>query len=343
MISIRSVTCRRISLPILLIATLLSVSFSSHTRAMARSPSKSGKSDKSDKSELTAASPQEASPGQGGSQAITKLLSPTALNIFDFGPHRFKVQYPPKGPGFSGVYMTVTAVQISQTSFSRRVSGTSFAKAVCVVYTGETGNCIDYEVTCSNASGQVIQCPTSTSPYISFWTSYDTEQPIVNPGLLTTPIGANSWQNVLDWFFLTRIDPTAHGHTKGWSEFVSVALGTTNGQGLGEFAFNPPLQTLDPKSFPVGQPIPVSFQLTSVVNNCGQPVTDAVASLSVLKVADSQGHAVSQIVYYRQNAFKYSGGSYEFSLPTTSFAAGTYVLTVYGDAFVSQETYFTIQ
>ncbi len=284
----------------------------------------------------------DGSPTQPGSQSVTQLLSPTALNIFNFGAHRFKVQYPPNGPVFSGVYMTVTAVPISQAAYYKRLSGTPFANALCIIYDGAAGNCIDYQVTCATVSGQVIPCPASSAPNIQFWSSYDTEQPIVNPGLLTSPIGANSWQNVMDTFFLTRIDPTTHGHTKGWSEFVSVALGATNPQGLGTFAFNSPLQPLDPKVFPVNQPIPVSFQLSSVAN-CNRPVTDAVASLTVLKVADALGHPLSQFVYYRLNAFKYSSAGYEYTLPTNSFAPGTYVLTVYGNAFVSTETYFTIQ
>jgi len=284
-------------------------------------------------------SPQ--APTKTVSQAITQPLSPTALNVFNFGNHKFKVQYP-AGSRFSGVEMTVTAVDISQEAFSQRVLNTAFAKSLCVVYTGELGNCIDYQVTCTNTARQAIKCPTTTSGYILFWSTYDTGQPIVNPGFLTTPIGANTWQNVLDSFYLTQADPTAHGHTKGWSEFVSVAVGVTVSEGLGEFSFNAPLLALDPKSFAAGETIPVSFHLASDIH-CANPINDASASVSVLMVANGLGTAVSEMIYSKQNAFTYVNGNYEFALPTKSFPAGTYVLTVYGNAFVTQETYFTIQ
>jgi hypothetical protein len=146
----------------------------------------------------------------------------------------------------------------------------------------------------------------------------------------------------MDAFYLTREDPTTHGHTKGWSEFFAVALGATNPQGLGEFAFNAPLRTLDPKVFPVNSTIPVSFTLTSCLH-CGQSVSDAVASISVLKVANAAGVAEPQFIFSKQNAFTYANGVYQFSLPTARDPAGTYVLTVYGDAFVSQQVYFTLQ
>lgn len=72
------------------------------------------------------------------SQAITLPLSPTSLNVFNFGAHNFKVQYPP-GTAFSGVFMTVTTVQMSQSAFHARVAGSQFANALCVVYPGEAG------------------------------------------------------------------------------------------------------------------------------------------------------------------------------------------------------------
>jgi hypothetical protein len=273
--------------------------------------------------------------------SITEPLSPLYPNIFNFGPHVFKVQYP-TGSKFTGVYMTVTAVQISQPEFSKRVAGTAFSNATCVVYNSELGNCIDYQVTCSNASHQAIQCPTSTSSNIDFWSSYDTTQAIINPGFLSTQIGLNEWNNNFDFFYLLKIDPTAHGHTKGWSEFVSVALGTTNPEGLGEFSFNAPLLADDSRIFTPGTAIPVSFKLASTVH-CGQPVTDASAGLTVVLVANPEGQTLSTVVLAKQNVFKYANGSYQFPLPTSNFAAGTYILTVFGDAFVTQSTYFTIQ
>jgi hypothetical protein len=272
------------------------------------------------------------------SQSITLPLSPTALNVFNFGPHSFKVRYP-AGTAFSGIDMTVTAVQLNQSAFKQRVAGTQFSNSSCVVYSGEGGFCIDYQVTCATTAHMPATCPHTTSSYISVLSSFDTTQLITNPGLLTAPIGADSWQNILDQFFLTRRDPTAHGHTKGFSQFVVVSLGVTDPNGSGTLIFNAPLRSSDPRSFPVGMNIPVSFNLVS----SGHPVPGAIASISVLMVADGAGHPASEVVFYRQNAFTFTGKSYDFTLSAAYLPAGTYSLTVYGDAFASQDVSFTVK
>jgi hypothetical protein len=272
--------------------------------------------------------------------SITQPLSPTALNVFNFGPHSFKVMYP-AGTSFSGIEMTVTAVPLSQSEFSQLVAGTQFANASCDVYLGEAGNCIDYQVTCSNAEQQPVACPSETTASIAVLTSFNSNQAIVNPGLFTAPIGTDSWTNILDAYYFMRIDPTAHGHTKGFSQFVAVALGATDAQGLGKFSFNAPLRKDDPRSFPAGIGIPVSFSLISATHP-GEPVTDATAGLTVLMVLNGKGQAVSEPVFAEQNPFKYSDGNYEFTLPR-NFAPGGYILTVYGNAFATQSTSFTIQ
>jgi len=276
-----------------------------------------------------------------GDPSITQPLSPTALNVFNFGPHLFKVQYPP-GVSFSGVEMTVDAVSITRSEFSQRVSNTSFAKSLCVVYSGESGDCIDYQVTCSNTAADPIACPKAPSPYISVDTSFDTQQSIVNPGFLTTPIGLNEWKNILQAFYLVKVDPTSHGRTKGFSEFVVVSQGATNQQGLGNLSLNAPFRSTDPRSFPPGSEIPVSFRLTSV-GNPSQPVTDALAGLSIVRVANSSGEPVTEAWFHQSNAFVYQGGSYQYSLQAQKYPAGTYMLAIYGDAFASQQVSFTIE
>jgi hypothetical protein len=274
------------------------------------------------------------------STSITQPLSPTSLNVFNFGPHSFKVQYPP-GTEFSGIKMTVVAEQLSPSAFSHRVQNTRFYKAACDIYGGEAANCIDYLVTCSNGENQPIACPSTTAAHIAVETSFNSNQEIVNPGFLTTPIGQNAWMNILDAFFEMRIDPTAHGHTNGFSEFVAVALGATDAQGLGNFVFEPPLQSQEPRSFADGSSLPVAFTLSSAANP-PEPVTDATAGLTVLMVANAQNQPVSEAAFAQQIAFAYEGGAYRFNLSTKKFARGTYVLTIFGDAFASQATTFTL-
>ena len=97
--------------------------------------------------------------------------------------------------------MTVVAAQATQASIQQRLAGTQFANAACIVYSGTGGNCVDYQVTCSNTGGSQITCPSDSSPTITVKTSFDTLQPITNPGFLTTPIGTNDWTNIFDSFY----------------------------------------------------------------------------------------------------------------------------------------------
>jgi hypothetical protein len=273
------------------------------------------------------------------SQTITLPLSATSLNVFNFGVHSYKVQYPP-GTAFSGVFMTVTAVQLSQSSFHDRVAGTQFSHALCVVYAGESGFCIDYKVACANAAKHPIACPKSDPGDITVESSFNTEQSITNPGFLDAPNQTNLWTNILFQYFQVRIDPTPTGHTKGFSEFVVAALGATNGQGPAQLKFNAPMRNQDPRVFPVGTAVPVSFSLAST-NHPGA-VTDATASLSVLLTADPAGTKTPAVIFAQQHAFLFAGGSYSFTIPSQGFRPGTYALTVYGDAFPSTRVSFTM-
>lgn len=280
------------------------------------------------------------SPAPATSQTITQPLSPTAPNTFNFGPHNFTVQYPP-GTSFSGVNMTVTAVQTAQQTFKQRVAGTSFANATCIVYSGVGGNCVDYQVTCSSTSGGTITCPSVSTPSITVKTSFDTQQQIINPGFLTTPIGTNEWTNIFESFYLQRIDPTVKGRTKGFSEFVAVDLGATNGQGAGTLNILDPLKSTDARIFPVGTMIPVQFTLSSLADPA-TAVTDATAGLSLVQISDANGNATANIILDVPKAFCFMGGKYSHFLRTRGYAPGTYALTIYGNAFVAQQVQFTL-
>ena len=275
-----------------------------------------------------------------GSQSIKHPLSPTAPTTFNYGPHSFIVQYPP-GTNFSGVNMTVVAAQATQASIQQRLAGTPFANAACIVYSGAGGNCVDYQASCSNAGGSQITCPSESSPTITVKSSFDTLQPITNPGFLTTPIGTNNWTNIFDSFFLQRIDPTMKGRTSGFSEFVAVDLGATNNQGAGTFQFQPPLQSNNQRSFVVGASIPVEFHLASVANPA-VPVTDAIAGITIVMISDANGNPTSKLVLEKPAAFTYGGGNYSYLLSTSGYAPGTYNITVYGNAFVAQQVEFTL-
>lgn len=280
-----------------------------------------------------------AAAGPPGTQQVTQALSPNQPNTFNFGTNSFVVQYP-AGTSFSGVSMTVTEVEITQGEFGQRVAGTHFAGATCIAYAGAGGNCVDYQVTCSStATGNPVTCPGEAAPTIAVQTDFTTLQPIVNPGFLTTPIGENEWTNIFTGFS----DPIVRGKTKGFSEFVAVDLPVTNSQGEGTLAFVAPLRSTDPRTFSAGVAIPAAFDLTSLANS-GKPITNAVANLTIQMVANAAGQAQSTVVLALLNAFKFQSGSgeYLFQINSSGFAAGTYVLTVYGDSFAAQHVQFTI-
>jgi YVTN family beta-propeller protein len=265
-------------------------------------------------------------------QIITLLLSPTQPNVFNFGTNSFVVQYP-AGTNFSNIDMTTAAVEITQASFQQRVAGTQFANATCIVYSGTGGNCVDYQVTCSS-SGNPITCPGEPQPTIAVQTGFNTSQAIVNPGFLTTPIGQNQWQNIFTGFQ----DPTVKGKTTGFSEFVAVDLGATNPQGLANLKI---LYPQFPFTLHPGHSFPVGIQLTSVAN--GSPVTDAKASIAVTMVADGNGNPTQQTVLSATNVFKRdTPGVYVYSVHAVKYPAGTYNVTIYGNAFAAFEGQFKI-
>ncbi len=264
---------------------------------------------------------------------ITQPLSPTQQNTFNFGSNSYAVQYPPDTQ-FPGVNMTVTAVEMTQAQFQQRVAGTEFANASCIVYGGGAGNCIDDQVTCSDNNGHPIACPSETEPTIALQTSFKTSQAIINPGYLTTPIGQNQWKNI----FTGYADPTVRGQTSGFSEFVAVDLGATNPQGLAQLKIlNPVL----PATFWNGHRIRVRIRLTSLAN--GKPISDAKVSISVVMIADARGNPTQQLILSRRNPFEHIGdGIYTFNIYAYKYAAGTYNVTIYGDAFPAYQGQFKI-
>lgn len=264
---------------------------------------------------------------------ITLPLSPTQPNVFNFGPHNQVVQYPPN-TSFSGINMTTTAVQITQTQFQQRVAGTQFANATCIVYAETGGNCVDYQVTCTDNSGNQIACPSESEPTISVQTSFSTSQAIVNPGYLTTPIGQNAWTNI----FTGYSDPTVKGKTTGFSEFVAVSLGATNPQGLAQFKL---LHPLLPKTLVHGTNLPVVIQLKSVAN--GKSTTDASVNISVVMIADDDGNPAQQLVLSAMNAFKQPrSGDYTYLIKAGRYTEGTYIVTIYGNAFPAYQGKFMV-
>lgn len=197
---------------------------------------------------------------------------------------------------------------------------------------------MDDQVTCSSSpSGTpIITCPSEAQPTIDVETDFSTQQAIINPGYLTTPIGQNQWQNIFSGF----VDPKVKGQTSGFSEFVAVDLGATNPQGPAKFEIIDPQL---PRNIVLGHgSIPVLIRLTSVAD--GSPISDAEASISVVMIADANGNPIQQTVLSAINAFQQTGGRghYRFNLDTSKYGLGTYSVTIYGDAFPAYQGQFKI-
>jgi YVTN family beta-propeller protein/probable HAF family extracellular repeat protein len=264
---------------------------------------------------------------------ITQPLSPTQPNVFNFGTNNQTVTYPP-GTNFTGVNMTTAAVEITQAQFAQRVAGTQFAGATCIVYSGSGGNCVDYQVTCSDTNGNPITCPGETEATITVQTGFSTSQAIINPGYLTTPIGENLWENIFTGF----TDATVIGKTKGFSEFVAVDLGADNAQGEAKYQILSP--TL-PTTFCSPQIIPLEIHLTSVAN--GTAITDAQAGVSVMRLEDEHGNPDQQILLAAPNVFVQTlPGRYKYDVQSPNYPPGTYALTIFGNAFPAFQGRFKI-
>jgi len=275
-------------------------------------------------------------------QKITQPLSPTGINVFNFGSHSFKVAYP-SGTSFSGVKMRVVAEQIPPDEFPQRVATSSFAKAICIPYAGAGDNCVIYQVSCTNTANNSVTCPTTGLPNITVLTSYDTAQPIVHPGFLHAPTGTDQWTNIFTEFFLQRVDPTTKGETTGFSDFVAVDLGGDDpDEPLSIFSgFLAPLAPAQSRVFPFGGNVPVRFRLT---NQAGEAVTNSKARISVM--SSGAIFPVQPINPFGiGNTCVYNSGpnNFAYDLDIRDYPRGTYTLTVYSSSFPAAQVTFKVQ
>jgi YVTN family beta-propeller protein len=271
---------------------------------------------------------------------LTQPLSPTQSNNFNFGTNNYRTSYPP-GTQFSGMYMTVTAVPITQAQFHQRVAGIQqFAGATCIVSAGAGGDCVDHVVTCSNdpSGNPIVDCPLPAGGTIDVETDFATGQSIVNPGYLTATVGQNNWQNIFSGIFQEGPRTKVSGKTAGFSEFVAVSLGVQSPQGQARFEL---LSPQFPKTFPAGLDVPIEIGLKSVVD--GGPITGASVNISLVMTADANGNPTQNVVLLKNAIFKQSQpGVYQYSIKAAKYALGTYSLTIYGDMFPAYSGRFLV-
>ena len=137
------------------------------------------------------------------------------------------------------------------------------------------------------------------------------------------------------------VDPTIHGHTKQYNDFVVAFTAALPNPPL-TLTFQPPLGAGSP-SFQQGATIPVAFTLFQVTN----PITDAVTSPNAVSIglANAAGTRFAALAPDGTAAaftFNPTAGQYVLSLATQNLPPGAYTLMVNSNLFVQQTTSFTI-
>jgi len=158
-------------------------------------------------------------PGDAATTVTQDLTAGTGQQTtnYIFGSYNHKLQY----TNSEGDSLSITATPIDQKTFhDTRLANTPFSGADCVIYDGTGGKCVVFSANCSEGS----DCQNLV---YDLFNSFNTSQTITGAGLLKTdPIGSNNWKNIIQTFTQTRTDPTTHGGSKGFSDFV-VTQNTT--------------------------------------------------------------------------------------------------------------------
>jgi legume-like lectin family protein len=158
--------------------------------------------------------------GNSPPTTITQTLIPGPGQHFTnyvFGSYNHKYGY---SGAQAGDTVSVTAIPSSPSTVNPTLA--SFApNASCIVYDGTGGDCVVFQVSCSQQTGN--DC--TNLPYTLF-ESYNTNQNINYPCLLKTeaynPPQPSVWTNIETAFSQTRFDPTSSGGSRGFSYFVAA-------------------------------------------------------------------------------------------------------------------------
>jgi hypothetical protein len=175
-------------------------------------------------------------PGGSTQTTITQTLTPGPgqnYTNYIFGSYNHKYGY---SNAQAGDQVSVTAIPSNPAVVNAVLS--SFApNASCIVYDGAGGECVVFQVSCQNQTGN--DC--TNLPYDLF-ESYNTSQNITNPCLLKTevynPPASSTWTNIETGFSQTRFDPTSTGTSKGFSYFVAAQNCAVPASGLNGFNCN---------------------------------------------------------------------------------------------------------
>ena len=228
----------------------------------------------------------------------------------------------------------------------------AFPGAVCVPYSTNSGNCVEYDFT-----GNVLNHPPHFVPLqgqdytglITLTLSYLTSGSFTvhSPAFLHAPGASTTYtEDILTSYSSATAcaivcnDPTMGGKTPGLS---AVAAFDEPGE-------NDSFCLVSPKSpliFTVGHAIEIAFRLTAPGTDClvAPPIRDRDARVS-LALTDSSGNFISFPTLRNKEGNKFhfdnEDGTNERDLSTKGLAPGPYTITLYSDEFPPQDVNITL-
>jgi hypothetical protein len=132
---------------------------------------------------------------------------------FVFGSYNQKFEYTNAN---NGDQVSVTAVPSSPASVNTLIDH-SFPNAQCVTYNGTGGQCVIFQVMCSQTTGS--DCTTLPN---TVYLNYNTSQQVTTPCLLKSEDLGATWVNIFTGFSELRFDPVTSGRGNGFSWFVAA-------------------------------------------------------------------------------------------------------------------------
>ncbi|HLI63705.1 MAG TPA: L-type lectin-domain containing protein [Terriglobales bacterium] len=169
---------------------------------------------------------------------VTQIIPPGGVEAdYTFGGHQLGVTYPSGFQNPDNITMSVLATPVNQQTFyTQRLQGTQFADENCIIYLETGGNCVDYSVTCHDASGQQITCPQEPADDIAICSQFYTSEPTSQTNtdfLEAEPIGSNNWCSIWTGFQDNPQDGIITGKGTGFSDIVATLSPTGPGPQCG--------------------------------------------------------------------------------------------------------------
>ncbi|HKS97278.1 MAG TPA: hypothetical protein VJV74_14230 [Terriglobia bacterium] len=281
-------------------------------------------------------------------------------NIYTFGSTKIKFVYPPDS-SFAGETLFVFAVPTNQDALTAQTNGGAFEGAQIIVFDGTGGNDLTFVTYCETSTGNPCPGPTAALTY-HVLVSYDAVPPGAipsNPIFLKKPDDAPIYDsspplpagngNILDNFYIMRIDPTGSGTTscrsgsRCFHDFILANLPPDpNGPVAATFnGFLPPLAPGNRRVFNCGDTVPVRFTLRGL-SSAFDP-KQVVARISVERGSTPKAtHNANSQQGPGGNLFLLLAGTFQYDLSLGGYPPGNYTIIVTSNSFPTQTVTFSV-